>query len=47
MAFVGNLNRHSSVSRRSVVQRVDVNAWIGRVAAGASFVFIAVVIFGL
>jgi hypothetical protein len=47
MAFVGNLNRHSPVSRRSVVRRGELNIWAGRIAAGASFLFIAVVVFGL
>ena len=47
MAFVGNMNRHSPVSRRNVIRRIDINVWAGRIAASASFVFIAVVIFGL
>lgn len=47
MAFVGNMNRQSPVSRRNVIRRIDINAWAGRIAAIASFVFLAVVIFGL
>jgi hypothetical protein len=47
MAFVGNMNRHSPVPRRNVIRRIDINVWAGRIAASASFVFIAVVIFGL
>ncbi|EHS52068.1 hypothetical protein PDO_4899 [Rhizobium sp. PDO1-076] len=47
MAYIGNLNRHTAVSRRSVIRGSDINVWAGRVAAGASFLFIAVVIFGL
>jgi hypothetical protein len=47
MAYVGNTTRYSSVSRRSGIQRGDINLWAGRIAASASFVFIAVMIFGL
>lgn len=47
MAVVGNLNRDSRVIRRSIVRHGDVSLWGGRIAAGASFVFIAAIIFGL
>lgn len=47
MAFVGNMDRHSPEYRRSVIRRIDIGVWAGRIAASASFVFIAVVIFGL
>lgn len=47
MAYVDNMNRHSLVSRRSVIRRIDINVWAGRIAASASFVFIAVVVLGL
>lgn len=47
MAFVGNMNRHAPVSRGNVIRRIDINVWAGRIAASASFVFIAVVILGL
>lgn len=47
MAVIGNLNRESHLARRSIVRRGDINLWGGRIAVGASFVFIAVMIFGL
>ncbi len=47
MAYVGNMKRHSPVSRRHVMRRIDINVWAGRIAASASFVFIAAIVFGL
>jgi hypothetical protein len=47
MAYVGNMNRHSPISRRNVIRRIDINVWAGRIAASASFVFIAAIVLGL
>ena len=47
MADVGYFNRRPSGSRRTSLGPLDLNLLAGRIAVGASFLFIALVVFGL
>ncbi|RKE83416.1 hypothetical protein DFO46_0168 [Rhizobium sp. AG855] len=47
MAYLGNIDRRSRISRHAVMGRRDLSLWTGRLAACVSFVFLAVVILGL